>query len=378
MKNNKTIYPNIMKNKFIYIALTILVAACSAPDKKAELEKLKSERSAVEAKIMALEEEIAKTDTTKKEDIIEVVAMPLVPEVFKTYIEIQGRVDADENVSLSSELPGTINRVNVKVGDEVSKGQILAETDARAIQQQIADLQNSLDLAKQVYDKQKNLWDQKIGTEIQFLQTKNNKESLEHKMASMQEQIRMSKVISPINGTVDEVNIKVGQAVMPGMSAINVINFSNLKVKADVAESYTARIKTGNEVLVLFPDMKDSVRSKVQYASRGINALSRTFNVEVLLDNKKEYHPNMVAKLKINDYQSPGPKVVIPVRFIQKGTSESYVLVAENGVAVKKVIKISREYSGVAEIAEGVVAGELLITEGYDLVNEGDKITVRK
>ncbi len=367
-----------MKNKFIYIALTILVAACSAPDKKAELEKLKSERSAVEAKIMALEEEIAKTDTTKKEDIIEVVAMPLVPEVFKTYIEIQGRVDADENVSLSSELPGTINRVNVKVGDEVSKGQILAETDARAIQQQIADLQNSLDLAKQVYDKQKNLWDQKIGTEIQFLQTKNNKESLEHKMASMQEQIRMSKVISPINGTVDEVNIKVGQAVMPGMSAINVINFSNLKVKADVAESYTARIKTGNEVLVLFPDMKDSVRSKVQYASRGINALSRTFNVEVLLDNKKEYHPNMVAKLKINDYQSPGPKVVIPVRFIQKGTSESYVLVAENGVAVKKVIKISREYSGVAEIAEGVVAGELLITEGYDLVNEGDKITVRK
>ncbi|HOZ88199.1 MAG TPA: biotin/lipoyl-binding protein, partial [Bacteroidia bacterium] len=121
-----------MKNKFIYIALTILVAACSAPDKKAELEKLKSERSAVEAKIMALEEEIAKTDTTKKEDIIEVVAMPLVPEVFKTYIEIQGRVDADENVSLSSELPGTINRVNVKVGDEVSKGQILAETYARA------------------------------------------------------------------------------------------------------------------------------------------------------------------------------------------------------------------------------------------------------
>ncbi|MES2679516.1 MAG: efflux RND transporter periplasmic adaptor subunit [Bacteroidota bacterium] len=378
MKNNKTIYPNIMKNKFIYIALTILVAACSAPDKKAELEKLKSERSAVEAKIMALEEEIAKTDTTKKEDIVEVVAMPLVPQVFKTYIEVQGRVDADENVSLSSEMPGTITKVSVKVGDEVSKGQVLAETDARAIYQQIADLQNSLDLAKQVYDKQKNLWDQKIGTEIQFLQAKNNKESLEHKMASMQEQVRMSKIISPINGTVDEVNVKVGQAVMPGMAAINVINFSNLKVKADVAESYTARIKTGNEVLVLFPDMKDSLRSKVQYASRGINALSRTFNVEVLLDNKKEYHPNMVAKLKINDYQSSVPKVVIPVRFIQKGTNESYVLIAEKGVAVKKLIKISREYSGVAEVSEGVAAGDLLITEGYDLVNEGDKITVRK
>lgn len=378
MKNNKTIYHNLMKNKFIYIALISLLAACSAPDKKAELEKLKTERSALEEKIVALEEEIAKTDTTKKETSVEVVASPLQAKVFKTYIEVQGRVDADESVSLSTEMPGTITKISVKAGDEVSKGEVLAETDARALYQQIADLQNSLDLAKQVFDKQKNLWDQKIGTEIQFLQAKNTKESLEHKMATMQEQVRMSKIISPINGTVDEVNIKMGQAVAPGMPAINVINFSNLKVKADVAESYTARVKTGNEVLVLFPDMKDSIASKVHYASRGINALSRTFNVEVPLDVKKEYHPNMVAKLKINDYQSASPKVVIPVKYIQKGTNESYVLVAENGVAVKKLIKVSREYSGMAEVAEGVKEGEMLITEGYDLLNEGDKITVRK
>ena len=378
MKNNKTIYPNLMKNKFLYITLTVFIAACSAPDKKAELDKLRTERTAIETKIAALEEEIAKTDTISNEKLVEVFVMPLEPKIFKTYIEVQGRVDADENVTLSTEMPGTITKINVKVGQEVSEGQVLAETDVRALNQQMADLQISLDLAKQVYDKQKNLWDQKIGTEIQFLQSKNTKESLELKMLAMREQVRMSKIISPINGTVDNIGIKVGQAVAPGMPAIGVINFSNLKVKADVAESYTARVKNGNEVLVLFPDTKDSITSKVHYASRAINALSRTFNVEVNLDNKKEYHPNMVAKLKINDYESVTPKVVVPVKFIQKGTSESYVLIAEKGVAVKKIVKISREYNGLAEVAEGLNAGDLLITEGYDLINDGDKINVKK
>lgn len=367
-----------MKNKLAYITLTILLAACGAPDKKAELENLKSQRSEIEEKIALLEEELAKNDSTQNEKSVLVIAVPLQAQRFKTYIEVQGRVDADESVSLSTEMPGTITKIHVKAGEEVSKGKVLAETDARAINQQIADLQTNLDLATQVYDKQKTLWDQKVGTEIQYLQSKNTKESLELKMAAMQEQLRMSKIISPINGTVDQVNIKIGQAVAPGMPAVNVINFSNLKVKADVAESYTSRIKTGNEVLVLFPDMKDSVFSKIQYASRGINALTRTFNVEVLLDNKKEYHPNMVAKLKINDYESKEPKVVIPVKYIQKGTEESYILVAENDVAKKRSIKISREYSGMAEVESGVTEGELMITEGYDLINEGDKIKVRK
>src|SRR6185312_5063255 len=284
------------------------------------------------------EDFLAKSDTTKKEKSTEVVAMALVPQTFKTFIEIQGRIDADENVALSTEMPGTVTKRNVKVGDQGTKGQVLAETDARSMQQQLQDLQTNLDLAKQVYDRQKNLWDQKIGTEIQYLQSKTTKESLENRMGSVQEQIRMSKIISPINGTVDMVNIKVGQSVMPGLNAITVINFSNLKVKADVAESYANRVKTGNEVQVLFPDTKDSINAKVTYASRAISALSRTFNVEVNLDNSKEYHPNMVAKLRINDFQSTTPEVVVPVKYIQRGTADNYVLIAQDGRAVKKII----------------------------------------
>ncbi len=377
MKN--TTNKNQMKNSILILAAIALFTACSAPDKKAELEKLKKQKTELETKIATLEESLAKTDTSaSKEKLVEVVGMQVESKIFKTYIEIQGRIDADENVALSAEMPGTITKINVKIGDEVSKGQVLAETDSRAMYQQLADLQTNLDLAKQVYEKQKGLWDQKIGTEVQFLQTKTTKESLENKIATMNEQIRMSKIISPINGTVDGLNIKIGQAVAPGMNAISVINFSNLKVKADVAESYTARVKTGNEVLVLFPDMKDSLKSKIHYAARAINALTRTFNVEVLLDVQKEYHPNMVAKLKINDYQSLKPETVVPVKYIQKGTEENFVLVAENGVAIKKVIKIGHEYSGIAEVTEGLKSTDVLITEGYDLINDGDKISVKK
>lgn len=366
-----------MKNTILFIVIASIVVACSAPDKKAELEKLRTQKATIETEISKLEEELAKSDTTK-EKLVDVIAIPLTSEIFKTYIEIQGRIDADENVSLSSELPGTLTKINVKVGDEVSKGQVLAETDARAIQQQISDLQTNAELVNQLYVKQKALWDQKIGTEVQYLQSKTQKESMEKKMAALQEQLRMSKIVSPINGTVDAVNIKIGQAIAPGAPAINVINFSNLKVKADVAESYSNRVKRGNDVLVIFPDMKDSIKAKVNYSSRAINNLTRTFGVEVLLDNSKEYHPNMVAKLKINDYQSATPKIVVPVKFIQKGTDESFVLLSVEGKVTKKSIKISHEYNGLAEISEGLNDGDLLITAGYDLVNEGDKVHLKK
>lgn len=369
---------NKMKNSILLFIMVALISACGGSDKKAELEKLKKQKADIETKITAIEEELAKSDTTAKEKLVDVMAVPLAPQIFKTYIEVQGRIDADENVSLSTEMPGTVTKINVKIGDEVKKGDVLAETDSRILYQQIADLQTNLDLAKQVYDKQKNLWEQKIGTEIQYLQSKTTKESLENKLATMQEQVRMSKIISPINGTVDGVNIKVGQAVAPGLGAITVINFSNLKIKADVAESYASRVKTGNDVQILFPDMHDSITAKLHYASRAINNLTRTFGVEVLLDNSKEYHPNMVAKLKINDYQSTSPKIVVPIKFIQKGTNENFVFVAENGKVIKKIITATREYNGLSEVTDGLKEGDLLITEGYDLINEGDNVNVKK
>lgn len=374
-----------MKSRFIkmHVPLSILflslLAACSPADPAAELEKLKAQKQELEARIAELESQVKDSSTVSASASgLEVAVMALQPTYFKSYIDVQARVDAEENVTLSSGMPGTVTRIYVKVGEKVSQGQVLAETDNRVILQQISDLQTNYELAKQVYEKQENLWNQKIGTEIQYLQAKSTKESLEKKLATLEEQLRMSKVISPIDGTVDAVNIKIGQTIAPGMNAINVVNFSHLKVKADVAESYSSRIKAGDEVWVYFPDIRDSLQSKVNYASRTIELLNRTFAVEVLLNTSKELHPNMVAKLRINDYVSPEPRIGLPVKYIQRSGSETYVWIVEKNVVVKRIIKIGREYNGMAEVLDGLKPGELLITLGYDLVNEADTVQVQK
>lgn len=368
-----------MKKLLLIPGITLLMVACGTPDKKAELEKLKKQKSDIEAKITTIEEELKKEGGESEElKTTEVVTTPLTPQTFKSYIEVQGKVDAEESVSLSTEMPGTITKINVKAGDKVHKGQVLAEADSRAAEQQLAELKTNLELAKTVYERQKSLWDLKIGTEFQFLQAKTNKEGLENRLKAVQEQINMTKIISPINGTVDMVNIKVGQAVAPGLNAITVVNFANLKIKAEVSESYASRVKKGNEVQIFFPDMSDSLVSKISHATRAINPLTRTFGVEVPLNGSKEYHPNMVAKILINDYKSASPEIVVPVKYIQRGTEESFVLLAKNNKAVKTKIKTKREFNGLIEISEGLKEGDLLITQGYDMINDGDAITVKK
>jgi hypothetical protein len=165
--------------------------------------------------------------------------------------------------------------------------------------------------------------------------------------------------------------------VAPGMGAINVVNFNNLKVEADLAETYSSRVKTGNTVQIYFPDINDSITGKINYAARAINPMTRTFAVEILLPSGSKYHPNMVAKLKINDYQSSKPVIIIPVKFIQKDGNESFVLVEEAGVAVKKTVSILKEYNGMAELSSGLIEGDKVITEGYDLINAGDKVKTK-
>ena len=375
-----------MKKTLLISSLAVIIACNSGTDKKTELENLKKQESELKSKIAVLEAELVEGKDSSQTGI-SVSVMSLKPEIFKNYIDIQGRVDAEENVGISTEMPGTITKINVHVGDEVKKGDVLAETDSRLISQSIADLQVNTDLVNLIYEKQKNLWEQKIGTEVQLLQAKTNKESMEKKMSILQQQLAMTKIVSPINGTVDAIDTKIGQLAAPGMPAIRVINFSNLKVKADVAESYASKIKKGSEVIVRFPDTKDSVLTKVNFVSRAISNNTRSFNVEVLLNDKKEYHPNMVARLNINDYQSSQPVIVISVKSIQKDeTNASFVYVAENSgsasrstsVATKRIITLGKEYKGKAEVTSGLKEGDILVTAGYDVVNEGDPINYKK
>jgi len=360
------------------MATSLFLASCgggeteSLTDLKAKQAELKTQLSEIASKISKLE-----GDSAKKFTLVE--AATLTPAVFKTYINVQGRVDAEESVSLASEMPGTITKINVKAGDEVVKGQVLAETDARALQQSISDLQTNAELVNQLYEKQKALWDQKIGTEVQFLQAKTQKESMEKKMATLQEQVRMTKIISPINGTVDAVDIKLGQLTAPGMPAIRVINFSNLKLKADLAESYASKVHKGDEVMIKFPDSNDTLSSHISYSARAINPLNRTFGVEIALDNKKEYHPNQIAVININDYKSAKPMVSIPLTYVQKDLKGlHFVLVADGKKAVKHDVVLGKEYNGKVEIISGLSETDMLITSGYDGLNDGDAIEIKK
>lgn len=317
--------------------------------------------------------ETVKADSTANDKTKTVELVTVTPQQFYSFIDIQGKVDADENVVANAEMPGTVSKVHVHLGDAVSTGQVLAELDARVIQQSIAELENALDLATTMFEKQKNLWDEKIGTEMQYLSAKNQKESLEKKMATLQEQLKMSKIISPINGVVDAVDIKLGQATMPGLPAIRVVNMNSLKVKGEVSESYLAKVKAGNEVIIIFPDMMDTIKTKISYAAKVISPLNRTFTATVNLDGSKEYHPNQIAIMKIIDYSNP-KAFILPVNAVQHAEDGDFVFICEGTKAKKAKVKVGRMYNGRAEILEGLKEGDQFISKGFQELNEGETV----
>jgi RND family efflux transporter MFP subunit len=359
-----------------------LFIACSDTsdpnDKVTQLEKLRKEQADLKEKILSLESELAGSDSTTDLRSKNVGVTEMKPSEFNHYIEVQAKVVGDEDVMISAESMGSITAVHVKAGDKVSKGQILAQTDDRIIRQGIAEMQAQLELSTQIYNKQKNLWDQKIGSEVQFLQAKANKETMDKRMAGLNEQWELTKITSPINGTVDLVNVKVGESVAPGFPAFRVVNLNSLKITAEVAESFISKVKKGNDVLIYFPDQDKEVKSKLNYSGQAINSLNRTFNVEVRLAPKDGvFNPNMVAVLKIVDYSSP-KAFVVPVGSIQKSSDGEFVYVAtaENGktVARRKIVRSGMTYNGITEINDGLNEGDKVITFGFQNIIDGDII----
>jgi membrane fusion protein, multidrug efflux system len=371
---------NYMKNTIAILGITALLAACSSGkpgDKTAELEKLKKQETELSDKIKALEKEIGASDTSIIGKIKDVAVTEVVQQSFKHFVDIQGKVDAEENVNINAQMPGVVSSILVKSGDRVSKGQLLAELDYSSYAAQREALKPSLTLATTSYQKQERLWNQKIGSEIQYLQAKTQKESLEKQLNSINEMIEMMRVKSPIDGTIDDVSLKLGQAAAPGAPGIRVVNFSKLKAKADVAESYASKISIGNEVELVFPDLNKKVSAKISFKGRVINTLTRTFGVEANLISQDDYHPNMLAIMKIVDYVNEKANV-IPINTIQNSDEGQFVMVAkkENGrsIAKRQPINVGKQYGGMAEVESGLAAGDKIITTGYQDLNDGDNI----
>jgi RND family efflux transporter MFP subunit len=351
-----------------------MVSACEQPDIKTQLEELKKQAAELNQQMAKLEAEIAATDSSDGNiKSTQVTVSSLMPQTFTNYITVQGKVDAEENVSISAEMAGMLSKIYVQPGQEVVKGQILAELDNSTFVKGIAELQTALEFATEMYNKQKGLWDQKIGTEVQYLSAKNQKESLEKKMASLQSQFDLAKIQSPINGTVDAVDVKIGQMIMPGLPAIRVVNFSNLKVKAEVAESYAASVKKGSPVNLIFPDLQDTVKTEISYAAKVINPMSRSFMVEINLTTDKIDHPNMLAVLQISNYTNDSA-IIVPVNTVQESNDRKMIALAQGNKVSKKEIKTGKSYNGYIEVLSGLKRGDVLITGGYQDLNEGETI----
>ncbi len=376
---------NNIKLILLATGVVVLLAACGGGNdlesKKAELEKLKAKQTELNAQIAGLQDEIASMGDSAVEENsrAKVVAVTSVTvQAFMHAVDVQGRVDGDENITYSAKVPSVVKRVNVKAGDRVSAGQILAELDADVVKSQIETLKKGLELANTVYEKRKALWEQKVGSEIEFLQAKNQKENLEKQIASVKENIDMYFIKSEYNGTVDLVSIKVGQGIAPGVPAISVVNPAALKIKADLSESYANVVKQGNPVIVNFPDINKSIKSSVLYSSKSINALTRTFNVEVALPNDNDLHPNMVAEIKIVDYENKNA-LVVPINTIQEIEGEKLVYIvtknAKNELIAKKVaVAVGKTYGTNAEILSGLSLGDQLITTGFQDLTDGQVI----
>ncbi len=365
------------------VILIALLAACSGKpeNKTAQLEVLKKEQVELAKKIDALQNEIEKEnpDAAPKVKMKDVNVVEIAPRPFDHYIQTQGSVVAVDNIQMSAKSAGIVTHVYTREGDAITQGQILAQIDNTLIVRGIDEMKGSLDLANTVYDRQKNLWDQKIGTEVQYLQAKNNKESLERRLATLQEQNEMTKIKAPINGTVDEVHVKVGENIAPGMSVFRVINTNNLKASAKISESYITTIQKGNKATVSFPDMDKSISANVSFVGRNIDALTRSFPLEVKLPSASYLRPNMTAVMKIIFHTEPNA-LCVPVNVVQDINGQKIIYVAENDgknlVARKRVVEVAGVFGSQAQIKSGLKSGDKVITVGYQGLNDGELIKI--
>lgn len=378
-----------MKAKFFLqffsavIALGLL-AGCSAAskeeDKKARLQSLREQQANLTKEIAVLEEQVAKENPADSANIRakQVAVAELAPQKFDHYIQTQGRIESDNNIIVSAKVPGVVTRVHVTEGQQVAKGQLLASLDNGVIEQNLASMESQLELARSVFERQEKLWKQKIGTEVQYLQVKTNKESLEKQIASVREQNDMYRITAPIAGTVDEVNAKVGEAAQPGAPAFRVVNGSDLKLRADVSEAYVTTVKKGNKVTVSLPEHNKEIQATVTFVGRNIDVLSRTFPVEVKLPAMEYLRPNMTATIKIV-FNTEASALVVPVNVIQTIKDEKIIYVAETKgnatVARRRVVTVDGVFGSKAQVT-GLNAGDKIITVGYQGLNDGDFVKI--
>jgi len=373
-----------MKNcKYLaLLGMGLILAACGPRSEEAQLARLERQREELTVKIEKLKQEIAQKagPARKSEKVMNVKISRVEKGLFRHFIQVQGIIESDNNVLVAPQSSGIVKQVYVSVGSKVSRGQLLAELDGSILESSIAEVENGLKLAKTIFERQQRLWDKNIGSEIEFLQAKNNKESLEKRLATFEEQFKMTKIFAPLSGTVDEILIKEGEMAAAGMGAIRVVQLSNLKIVVDLSEVYISRIHKGDPVHVSIPVIEREFDLRVDAVSQVIDPDDRTFQVEIKIPKSEAgIKPNMLAVLTINDYTNP-EALVVPLNIVQETGQEQFIFVAEqksvDWIARRRSVKTGESYDDRVEILSGLRSGEQVVTFGYQNLADGQSLTV--
>lgn len=400
MKTNLPFIQKNMKKLIILFGLSLVLISCGgeAENKsidqvlesedlsqiRAKKSELSNEQAQIAEQIDRLDEAIKRLDKNRRMDLVSI--QTITDTLFKHYAEVQGNVATDENIIIYPEFSGILTDVRVNEGDRVSKGQVLARIDDGGLQNELAQLEAQERLAKTTYERQERLWEQNIGSEMQYLEAKTNYEALQSSVNRLKSQLDKTVVRAPFSGVVDEVISEQGEVVSPGQNQLfRLISLDKMYVEADVPENYLSKISKGTEVKVNIGSVGREFEGKISQVGNNINPNNRTFKIEVAVPNENDLiKPNQIATIKLNDYTSENA-IVIPESSIQKnaqGESIVYVLEQENeknfGTAKKVIVETGLVYNDSIEIKQGLESGQILITDGAKNIRDGQEVKFRK
>ena len=380
-----------MKNTILYLTLASLIAACGAGEantdlakKKSELDSLKTAYKELGEKIKEADAWITEHDSTVKKNLPSVTTLVLNPSRFEHFVEVHGNVKADKSAELFT-MGGRVRRILVSEGDHVRSGQLLIDLDNDASARQLDAAEAGAKLARDVYEKQSKLWEQKIGSELQYLQSKSQVDQAEAQVAALREQVRLSNVTAPFNGIVDDIMVTEGDMTSPMAAVARVVDPTGATLEADVPESYLQRVKSGDPVKVMFPSLNDSMIATLGNVSRYINPANRTFKVSVRVPSGEMVRPNLLSVIHVRDLVKDSA-LVVPSKVIQEdvnGNNYVFVLETKDGKQLTRKVMIVRlaDYKqnamiGVKDGNAAQLIGATIVDEGAKSVGDGQAVKV--